>query len=250
MKLLLQFPGNTDIESKEFKPYFDLIKKEVTLVKRPDTDIIINPASKGFKDLKLLSSPGLRYVNNFRILQEMIEKGRENFDGIINACYLDPLLKVARQTIDIPVIGVAESSMYMALEMGTKFAVITTNPGHIPDMTEYIYLTGLSSRCIASNPVRALSISQDELLSGLGGTYGPVIDNFKKTAEGCIEDGAEIVIAGSLLLSPILTLSGINVLEAAAIIDPLLIGIKMTEMMVDLKKAGLPVISRKGLYIS
>jgi Asp/Glu/hydantoin racemase len=74
-------------------------------------------------------------------------------------------------------------------------------------------------------------------MSCLNGDYNPVIQNFREIAKGCIEDGAEAIIIGCGLVSPMLSTSGIRYVEEVPVVDPILVGIKMAEILVDFQKA-------------
>jgi hypothetical protein len=83
----------------------------------------------------------------------------------------------------------------------------------------------------------------------LEGEYDPVVEDFKKQAVGCLEDGADVLIAGCGLISPMLTVNAVREIEGAPVIDPMQVALKYTEMMIDFKAAGMPVISNRGLFV-
>jgi allantoin racemase len=85
-------------------------------------------------------------------------------------------------------------------------------------------------------------------LAGSPEQYSPVIEDFREVAQAAIDDGAEILVPGCGMLSPMLTINGITEVDGVPIFDPMVVGIKIAEAMVDMFKAGLPVISRKGHY--
>lgn len=47
-------------------------------------------------------------------------------DGYIIACFGDPGLDAARELVDVPVIGVAEAAMHVAMLAGRSFGIVTT----------------------------------------------------------------------------------------------------------------------------
>ena len=129
--------------------------------------------------------------------------------------------------------------------------------------------SGLGKRLEIINMVTELS-SEDEIY-GISGKYGPQsgyspsgssgtgiricdIDSVFSCDMPCALsfgrrlEGAEVLILGCGLLSPVLTRNGIKEIEGVPLIDPIIIGIKKAEIMVDLYKTGIPVISRKGFY--
>jgi Asp/Glu/hydantoin racemase len=74
------------------------------------------------------------------------------------------------------------------------------------------------------------------------------IEDFKETAKKLIKDGAEVIIPGCLMLSPILVKSGVKEVEGVPVLDVVSVVIKFAEFMHEILKAGLPIISRRGLY--
>ncbi len=60
--------------------------------------------------------------------------------------------------------------------------------------------------------------------------------------------GREAILMGCTLQSCPLTVTGVDDSLGAPIIDPVLVGLKVTEFMVEAKRAGLPVLSRFGTW--
>lgn len=70
-----------------------------------------------------------------------------------------------------------------------------------------------------------------------------------EVAKRCIEqDGAEAILMGCTLQSSPLTIAGKNEVMGVPIIDPVLIGFKTTEFMVEARRLGLPTLSRFGTW--
>ena len=72
---------------------------------------------------------------------------------------------------------------------------------------------------------------------------------FEDISEKCVEeDGAEAILMGCTLQSCPLTVTGVDDSLGAPIIDPVLVGVKFTEFMVEAKRVGLPILSRFGTW--
>jgi allantoin racemase len=56
----------------------------------------------------------------------------EGYDAVISNCYCDPGVKPARELLNIPVVGPAESSMHLAATLGHRFSVVTVLPNIVP----------------------------------------------------------------------------------------------------------------------
>jgi allantoin racemase len=242
MRIYCQLPVSMPRADKRFSPYYTLVEKHYGLVKRKDTEITIRDV-KGFDGPEWTHYNGLRLFNDAQILKTLIAAEQEGFDGISIACFFDPALYEARQLLAIPVTGLAESSLHLACMMGNKFAIITSSERFIPAMEENLYRYGVQSKAISRNPVRALVVPEEELIVSSGW-----INDFRELAQKCIEDGAEVLVTGCGLMSPALVKAGVTQVNGAAIIDPISVSLKLTEAMVDLQKAKLPVVSRKSTF--
>jgi hypothetical protein len=76
-----------------------------------------------------------------------------------------------------------------------------------------------------------------------------IVDRTLDVARQCIEqDGAEAILMGCTLQSCPLTVAGATEAQGAPIIDPVLVGMKWTEAMVDMQRAGIPIVSRYGAW--
>ena len=248
MKIWCQLPQTMPVEN--FGPYYELIQKTYAVVKGKDTEIVIKDVPTSIA-IEGMAYTGLRFFNDREVLKSILRAEKEGFDGVSIACFFDPALTAAKQLLTIPVTGLGESAMHLACMMGLKFAIITSDPRYVSVMEESISSYGLRSRAIERNPVRSLTISWEELFGSImGGDYTPVVENFRLIAGGCIEDGAEVLISGCGLTSPMLSQAGVTEVDRAAVIDPLQASLKLTEMLVDLYKGGVPTVSRKSLYAS
>lgn len=246
IKLYCQLPIKDEEGGLGF--FIEMLKNNFDKIKNPDTEIIIKTLKSGVSDTELFSYSALRFVNDREILLNILEAVNEGYDGVVVTCFLDPSLCPTRQVLDIPVVGIGESAMHLACMMGKKFAVITSDPGYVSDLEENIKKYSMESFIINNHPVRSMPLSGDEFFSCFAGDYSPVINSFREIGRSCIEDGAEVLIAGCGLLSGMLTFNGIDSVDGAPVLDPVMIGFKFGEVFVQLHKAGMPVISRRGMY--
>lgn len=62
------------------------------------------------------------------------------------ACFSDPGLALAREALTVPVVGIAESSMLLALGLGYKFGIIAILDASVRRHLRYIRTLGLENR--------------------------------------------------------------------------------------------------------
>jgi len=232
----------------EFEEYYKLLYKDYSMVKRPDTEVVIKDIPTGLSRPELISYLGFRFLNDREILRAMILTEREGYDAIAGACYFDGAIKEGANLLDIPVVGPAEASMHLASMIGEHFSVITSDPEWVGEMEGHIVACGMRDFALAHRPVRSLTLPFETFAGCLIGDYRPVIEDFTRVARTCIEDGADVIIPGCGLYSPMLTQSGIVEFEGVPIIDPMLVSLKVAEMLVDFSKAGIKFRAGHGRF--
>jgi len=252
VKIVLQQNFAVSIDTPGEKEFIEIQEKLYSGIARPDTEITAKLPSVGMTNPDHIIFPGIRAINdNSGLVKSMVEAEKEGADAIVVNCWFDPGVETTRQVIDTPVVGICETSLHLASTMGSKLAVITSQPEFIPTMEEQIHHYRMTPRVIDQKPVRATELGvADEFEAILNGNYDPICQDFIQIADGCIADGAEVIICGCALLAPLLTLAGLNDVKGVPVINPVSVGIKWAEMLVDLRNLGLPIISRKGMYLS
>ncbi len=247
MKICCQLP--ISMPRDVYGRHYELLMKDYELFKDTDTEIIIKDVPTGIEDFRLLNFLGFREINDIEVVKAMVKAETEGYDGVAGACYFDSGIKAASNLLSIPVVGPAEASMHLACMMGKDFTVITSEPKWIKEMEHYLLEQGFGPFAISNNPVRSMTIPMNEMFEGLmRGSYDAIIKNFTEVGRQSLDDGAQVIIAGCGLVSPVFSVNRINEVEGAPIIDPMIASLKMAEMMVTLARAGMPVKSKRGLH--
>lgn len=232
-----------------FGSYYDLLMEAYGRFKEPETEIVIHDVSTGIQDPELINTFGFRELNDSEIVRTMVAAEREGYDAIAGACYFDSGIRVTRNLLSIPVVGPAEASMHLAAMIGHKLAVITSEPGFVEEMTHYLVSNGFGAFALDHRPVRGMTMPVTKINENLlSGNSGAVIDNFLEVARGCLADGADVIIAGCGVMSPIFTMEGLRDVEGAPVLDPMIVSLKTAELLARLQQAGMQVKTARGLY--
>lgn len=235
---------------KASRPFLSLVQEIYAKLLRPDTQMDIKSVSPGLERITD-GHPYFYFLNKRQIIEKIIEAEREGYDAAVVGCFLDPGVSEARGIVNIPVIGLAESTMHFACQLGHKFClIIPDEPALISPMEDGIRLHGLQDRVIPK-PIRRISTPTIGVFTK--GLQEPqmVASDIKETAKECVKDGADVVVIGCNGLAPFCTISGLAKLEKEniPIVDCIAVGLKTAEMLVDLRdKLGLPFISRAAFY--
>lgn len=116
------------------------------------------------------------------------------YDGVVVAAFGDPGLQGIKELVDVPVVGLTESSLMTAATLGQRFSIIAISPRIKAWYRETVERSHLASR-LAS--IRAL----DEPLRDIGSVQQDYAGRLKTLCNQVVEDdGADvIIIAGAPL---------------------------------------------------
>lgn len=252
-RILIQRIAASDPNAPGTIAYGELIYKNSQMVKEKDTEISLRLLKRGLNSLHEFAYSHLHYMNDREVFEAVLQSERDGFDAVIVYCFSDPALDEMRQAVNIPVIGLGHSSMLLASLMGDKFGLIAMSPASVARNEQLARRYGFAEKIIL--PIKPLPTSLEKqgrmILDVNEG-----LDDFKKVATGYIEQGAEVLVpaCGSLNLAlrfcpgcsnrP----EGLTSFDGVPVVDCLAAAVKMAEMIISLKQAGSPWISRRGIY--
>lgn len=161
---------------------------------------------------------------------------QEGFDAIILACFCDVGVEAAKEISSVPVLGLEETTLSVALLLGEKFGIMTEKPARVPMKVRHIRRHGLLERMAS---VRPLGFSVAELDADPEGTKAKGLALARKMVE---EDGAEVIIMGCAAMAGYS--EDVERELGIPVLDPLQITLKVAEALVDAGVAH----SRVGVY--
>ena len=109
---------------------------------------------------------------------------------MVIACFSDPGLDEARELVSIPVVGIEESSLHLAAQLGRRFTILTSRGARVPAKVEHVERLGLSSR-LAS--VRPLEMGVLEMDADPDRARARILEVGSAAVR---EDGAEVIVLG------------------------------------------------------
>ena len=180
-------------------------------------------------------------------LEKVMWAERQGYDAVFISCNLDIGLYEARQLVDIPVTATLESAALVAHAMGAAYSLVTVDYQNGKIQESLVRTYGLHERFASQRPfgIDASDLYPDRT------SAGEVIEAVVAAAKACVEvDGAEVVVPGCTLAGSILTheLEDAESVVGAPVLDGMITGFKMAEMMADLRAAGIPTVSRRGWF--
>ena len=178
-------------------------------------------------------------IVEFRCAREVICNAvtaeREGYDAFVIGHFQDAGLYEARSVVDIPVLGLGESSMLYACQLGQRSGIVTINPRYISWFQHQIGKYGLQERVTG---VHAMSFQPNQIMQAFGDDekLQTVVSLFADQARPLVESGVDVLIPGGGI--PMLLFSQIqqHTVDGAPVINGIPIVVKMAELAVKLKR--------------
>ncbi len=185
-----------------------------------------------------------KHLTESALLEAVMRSEEEGFDAAISGCCYDPGVRVARELVDIPVIGPMEASLQMAGYFGHSIAIVTDHRKACEYMRDYAIVLGLDKN------IRGFEVIDWFIRDMINDTDAVARDVISVTQEVIEKTGAEAIILNCTIIAACYQnyLIAGGTPAAVPIINPNLMALKMAESLADLRKANAYQISRAGYY--
>jgi Asp/Glu/hydantoin racemase len=209
--------------------YWQKLRAHLVSLAEPDTEIVIH----GITPHDSYAHPLVEWRCAREMICNAIKAEREGYDAFIVGHFQDAGLYEARSAVDIPVLGLGETSMLHACKLGQRIGLVTFKPSYIPWFRHQIARYGLRERIAAISTVRlepslyaAALKSKDDLQR--------LYQLFAEETRKLVADGVEVLIPTGG--GPMVLLSGLKQVDGAPVLDGTAVGVKMAELAVKLRR--------------
>ena len=201
--------------------------------------------------------PGKAIADQYRYLElldtaEVLDNGlraeREGYDAFLIGNVFEPGLHALREVLNIPVLGLLESSVHLACLMGASFSIVNVNPKFTLKVTENIDSTGLRGRLISIDDMR---VERGQVLDRAfedKEVCDQVVGQFIDAARIGIGKGAETIIPAGGIVMTILAFAGAHQVDKVPIVNGLIALTKMAEMAVRIRQLTGVFTSKRMMY--
>lgn len=164
-----------------------------------------------------------------------IEAERGGADCVVMGHFQDAGLYEARAALDIPVVGLGETSMLYALQLGRRFGLVTIDPVFVRWHEEQVARYALDERFAG---VRSMETSVELFMRAFEDDEpaADVRSQFEAQARLLVEAGAEVIVpAGGL---PALLFQALDrfAVDGAVVLNPTAVAAKQAEVAVALHR--------------
>ncbi len=223
--------------------YFPFLRTYAASVVSAGTELTLRGARVGRVD----SYRFFEALDTISILDSVLEAEQQGFDAVAIGNILDPGLREARSMVDIPVVGLGETSMLTACMVGSRFGLIGVNPYFGGRFEENVARYGLRERLAA---LRFMALTPHELDACFSdeAARARAIDAFTAAARETLAAGAEVIVPAGGRIVAFLNSTGIREIDGAPILDGTVALIAAAESAVRMRAAMGSFVSRRRLY--
>jgi allantoin racemase len=178
----------------------------------------------------------LEYVDTQEILANGLRAEKEGYDAFLIGNIFEPGLHALREILNIPVLGLCESSIHLACLMGPGFSIVNVNPKFVRKVAENIAGAGLTGRLVS---IEHMQVERGAVLDNAfedDAMRQMVVDQFTAAARRGIARGAEVIIPAGGIVMSILAKSGVHAVDKAPIVNGVIGLLKIAELAVQIKQ--------------
>ncbi|MDD3367461.1 MAG: aspartate/glutamate racemase family protein [Lachnospiraceae bacterium] len=117
---------------------------------RPETELFIQSLTNGYSSVE---SEVTGIINGAEVIPLGKKAEQEGFDGVFVNCFDDPGVYACREFMKIPVVGAYQPSMLMAMGLGERIGIITTDRAGILSEERKARLNGYETHLAAVTKV-------------------------------------------------------------------------------------------------
>ena len=155
----------------------------------------------------------------------LVKRRSGEFDSFLLACFADPGLETLKELLDKPVVGIMEASIHIACMLGERFSIIAINKRRAGTKWRYVRSLGLSDRMVSVIPIEMSVEEMEENAEKLIGSAVRAVNRAK-------EEGAEVAILGCASMAGYA--KEIERRTGVCIVDPIVVGFKIAEILADI----------------
>jgi Asp/Glu/hydantoin racemase len=219
-----------DLEQSE--GYRERLTAYLREIAEPGTEVVvagISPPVRGFGRLAELRCATVAVGN-------ALEAADQGYDAFAFGHFQDSGLYEARSAVDIPVVGLGESTLHWAAQLGRHLALVSIDPVfdrfHLEQADRY----GLGSRIASVTGISATVEDFAPAFAGDADAYAALLDRFRRLVEPLVEQGADVVVpAGALPALLFADERGFTV-GGAPVVNSVAVALKQTEAAVRLRQ--------------
>lgn len=189
----------------------------------------------------------LEYHDTREVIFNAMKAESEGYDAFLIGNISDAGIREAREAVNIPVLGMCETSLHIACMMGASFGLAAISPKWIPRLVENVQRYGLERRLAGIEPMDTSPLDLKRCFVEPA-HLKHIVEQFEERAARLLDKGAEVVIPAGGDVIVLLADAGIFETGGAPILNGIVELTKMGELAVKLRNKTGRFTSKRGGY--
>jgi len=235
------FQGATDRVAHA--PYISKVEPHLKAILDPEFAWTFNTTTPPATTTHALTE--FRVARNF--IRNAVEAERQQYDAIAITHFQDAGLAEVKSVVDIPVLGLGETTLFHACTLGRKLGLVTINPAFIPWHEDQVMRYGLTSRVVG---VRAVDAKITDFMDAFSTEEGfkRLKPKWEHECRMLLDAGADVIVpAGGLPMMLYAAQPGANI-DGAPIVNGITLIAKTAEMVIKLRRISGTSVSRRSNF--
>lgn len=230
------FQGATD--RVHMAPYINRLEPHLKAILEPDFSFVFNTTSPPATTTHALTE--------FRVARSLIrsalEAERQGYHAMAITHFQDAGLMEAKSAVDIPVLGLGETTLFHACALGRKLGLVTINPAFVPWHEDQVIRYGLQQRVVG---VRAVEANVSDFIDAFADeqAFKKLAPKWEHECRILLDAGADVIVPAGGLPMMLYGTPGAHI-DGAPIVNGITVLAKTAEMFVKIK----PSVSRRSNF--
>src|SRR3954466_15613282 len=242
-KYKLWFQGATD---RQFMaPYIAKVEAHLKSILDPDFSATFHTTTPPATTTHAVTE----YRIGRNLIKHAVEAERQGYAAMAITHFQDAGLAEVKSVVDIPVLGLGETTLFHSLTLGRKLGLVTINPIFIPWHEDQVVRYGIQSRVVG---VRAVPATVGDFIDAFASPKGlaKLTPLWERECRILLDAGADVIVpAGGLPMMLFGSERGANI-DGAPIVNGVTLVAKTAELAVRLREqAGMFAVSRRSNYV-
>ena len=242
-KYKIWFQGATD--RVHMAPYIAKVEAHLKSILVPDFSATFHTTTPPATTTHAITE----YRIGRNLIKNAVEAEHQGYAAMAITHFQDAGLAEVKSVVDIPVLGLGETTLMHALTLGRKLGLVTINPVFIPWHEDQIVRYGLQSRVVG---VRAVEATVADFIDSFASEDAKrrLAPKWERECRVLLDAGADVIVpAGGLPMMLFGGERGANI-DGAPIVNGVTLIAKMAELAVRLREqSGMFAVSRRSNYI-
>ena len=241
-KYRIWFQGATD--KVHMAPYIAKVEAHLKSILDPDFSATFHTTTPPATTTHAITE----YRIGRNLIKHAVEAERQGYAAMAITHFQDAALAEVKSVVDIPVLGLGETTLFHACTLGRKLGLVTINPVFIPWHEDQIVRYGLQSRVVG---VRAVEATVADFIQSFAAEEAKreMAPKWERECRILLDAGADVIVpAGGLPMMLFGAERGANI-DGAPIVNGVTLIAKMAELAVRLRsQAGMFAVSRRSNF--